>query len=208
MAPTTAGEIAAMSRSRRHDNGGPTTDKNTSGSNDREPARILKRMRIVAEYRRSPKRTKPASSVNPLKKTGIRSLFSRIIVRQQSPMYAAMFLRDLDNTRICYSTSHTEPLRSKCRRRTWFGTCKKRWTRKGDAAHLVLRLITWKHVPAGQFLGRLGMTINYSKPHLIANTMSCVLFDSRDSSAAFRLSPARGVAMTSMLRIKNAADSS
>ena len=81
-------------------------------------------------------------------------------------------------------------------------------TRKGDAAHLVLRLITWKHVPAGQFLGRLGMTINYSKPHLIANTMSCVLFDSRDSSAAFRLSPARGVAMTSMPRIKNAADSS
>ena len=81
-------------------------------------------------------------------------------------------------------------------------------TRKGGAAHLVLRLITWKHVPAGQFLGRLGMTINYSKPHLIANTMSCVLFDSRDSSAAFRLSPARGVAMTSMLRIKNAADSS
>ena len=88
-----------------------------------------------------------------------------------------------------------------------------RWieARKGDrsdAAHLVLRLITWKHVPAGQFLGRLGMTINDSKPHLIANTMSCVLFDSRDSSAAFRLSPARGVAMTSMLRIKNAADSS
>ena len=81
-------------------------------------------------------------------------------------------------------------------------------TRKGDAAHLVLRLITWKHVPAGQFLGRLGMTINYYKPHLIANTMSCVLFDPRDSSAAFRLSPARGVAMTSMPRIKNAADSS
>ena len=80
--------------------------------------------------------------------------------------------------------------------------------RKGDAAHLVLRLITWKHVPAGQFLVRLGMTINYSKPHLIGNTMSCVVFDSRDSSAAFRLSPARGVAMTSMLRIKNAADSS
>ena len=58
------------------------------------------------------------------------------------------------------------------------------------------------------FLGRLGMTINYSKPHLSANTMSCALFDSRDSSAAFRLSPARGVAITSMLRIKNAADSS
>ena len=35
-----------------------------------------------------------------------------------------------------------------------------------------------------------------------------MLFPNALSSAAFRLSPARGVAMTSMLRIKNAADSS